>query len=81
LYGFFLVTPLLPSAYQLPDDQVADLVGEAVHRTLETGHPPTHETEATISSATLEYLDVALGVAQDKLRASLTRTSGKESDS
>ncbi len=82
LYGFFLVTPLLPNGYRRTDDQLADLVAETVHRTLESDDPVAPEVAAAVSATTLDYLDTAIDVARSSLRESLTlRASGRERES
>ncbi len=42
--GFFLVAPLLPDTLALPDEELADMLAETVHRTLENDHVAADET-------------------------------------
>ncbi len=37
--GFFLAAPLLPDTLALPDEELADMLAETVHRALETDGP------------------------------------------
>jgi hypothetical protein len=58
--GFFLAAPLLADDLRLPDETVADLIGEAIHRTLETPGPLPPDELRNISDAFIAYLDQSL---------------------
>lgn len=68
IMGFFLTAPLLPPELALSDEEIADLIGEAVHRALETDRPIPFEEYQTISRAFLEYYDRIMAAAHEQLR-------------
>jgi hypothetical protein len=49
--GFFLSMPLMPAEFRLPDEELAELMAETVHRTLETDRPISPDEYRTISKA------------------------------
>jgi AcrR family transcriptional regulator len=55
--GFFLIEPLVPAELRLSDDEMAEMIGESIHRTLESGRTVSGEDMNTISTAFLAYLD------------------------
>ena len=64
--GFFCVAPLMPDEYTLSDEELADLIAETVHCTLEAGRPvPSGELQA-VSHAFMQYLDHAIEMAQEQ---------------
>ncbi len=71
VYGFFLISPLMPNDYRLPDERLADLLADTVHRALEPGREVSPDEAQAISAATLEHLDFAVEVAHEKARQSL----------
>ncbi|GAA4044695.1 TetR/AcrR family transcriptional regulator [Nonomuraea soli] len=67
LHGFLTVSARLPEEFRLPDERVAELVGESVHRTLESGSPFGPEAV----EATRAFLALAIDVAESKLKEAL----------
>lgn len=55
--GFFLIEPLVPPELRLTDGDMAEMIGESIHRTLESGRAVGVEEMNTISTAFLAYLD------------------------
>lgn len=55
--GFFLVAPLMPEGYTLADEELAELMAEAAHCTLEPARAAPSEALQSASHAFLEYLD------------------------
>lgn len=66
--GFFLVAPLLPDDYRLTDEELADLLAETVHRTLE---PERTAGSDLASQAVQQYLDRDAAIAREQLRQGL----------
>lgn len=64
--GFYLVAPLMPTELTLADEELADLIAEAVQRSLESGRSVSVEELQIVSRAFLEYLNrgIALYEAQ-----------------
>lgn len=70
--GFFSVMPLMPVKYTLPDEEVAELMAEAVHCTLETPErAASDEALQAASHAFMQYLDRALAVAREQFEKEL----------
>jgi len=66
--GFFLVAPLMPDGFTLSDEEIAELMAETVHCTLERGHSgPSDELQA-VSRAFMQYLNRATEVAQEQFQ-------------
>ncbi len=55
--GFFLIEPLVPSELRLSDEEMAEMIGESIHRTLESGQPISVGEMSAVSNAFLAYLD------------------------
>jgi hypothetical protein len=49
--GFFLVAPLVPDEFMLSDEELADLMAETVHCTLEPGRAVPSDALQTASHA------------------------------
>ena len=65
--GFFLVAPLMPEEAVPADEELAELIGETVHRTLEWGSTaPAGEMQA-VSGAFRQYLDRHSAAVQEQL--------------
>ncbi len=69
--GFFLVAPLMPDEFALPDETLADLIGETVQRTLGSDRPVTSDEMQTISAMFLDYLNRAMSVAEEQYQREL----------
>jgi AcrR family transcriptional regulator len=76
--GFFLVAPLMPDEFTLADEELAELMAEAAHCTLEPDRSVPSDALQTASHAFLEYLDHATAVAQEQFQREglLIRESG-----
>lgn len=71
IYGFLMVPGMLPDAYRLPDERLADLLADAGERALGTGREPPDRERAAIRAATRTYVDRVTGLAERKLARSL----------
>jgi AcrR family transcriptional regulator len=56
-YGFFLVAPLAPPDIAPSDEELAELIGETIRRTLESGRPVSTGELQTVAGAFLPYFD------------------------
>lgn len=73
--GFFLARPLLPDAFKPSDEELAELMAETGHRTLEP-HDPAPSSALQIASHTLtQYLDRSVGIAQEQLQVGVQTKS------
>ncbi len=66
--GFFLARPLLPGTFRPSDEELAELMAETGHRTLEPCAPAPSSTLQTASRALTQYLDHSVGRAQEQLQ-------------
>jgi AcrR family transcriptional regulator len=66
--GFFLVAPVLPDAFLLADEELADLLAETIHRALEPDQAAPPAELQTASRVFLEYLDRSMTTAQEQLQ-------------
>jgi AcrR family transcriptional regulator len=64
--GFFLVAPLMPDEFTLSDEDLADLMAETVHRTLEPARGFPSDELQTASDAFMQYLNRAMANAQEQ---------------
>ncbi|MBI2953193.1 MAG: TetR/AcrR family transcriptional regulator [Chloroflexi bacterium] len=71
LTGFFVVAPLLPVEYALSDDEMADLIGETVRCTLESGRAASPDGLQAASHAFMQYVNRAMTVAEEQLQREL----------
>lgn len=79
LYGFLLVTPLLPEDYRLPDERLAEPLADAAHRALRPDDEIAPDVTAAVARATATYLDAMVEVAEARFQLSLTtRDLGEE---
>jgi AcrR family transcriptional regulator len=69
--GFFLASPVIPEQFAVSDEVRAELLAEAVCRSLATGREPTSEGAERLAAATVRYLDEALDHAEAKYRGLL----------
>jgi AcrR family transcriptional regulator len=66
--GFFLVAPLMPDELTLSDEELADLLAETVHRTLESGRAVAADELQTISQTFMQYVNRAMAVAEEQFQ-------------
>jgi AcrR family transcriptional regulator len=59
--GYFLAAPLLSADRRLPDETMADMIGDTIHRTLETPRAVPPAELQSISDAFIAFLDRSLG--------------------
>jgi AcrR family transcriptional regulator len=64
--GFFLVAPLMPDEFTLSDEELADLMAETVHRTLETGRSVPEDELQSVSHNFMQYLNSAIERVQEE---------------
>lgn len=73
--GFFLVEPLMPDELKLADEQLADLLAETVHRTLEIAAP---DQVRSASGAFMHYVDRSAAQVQTQLRQAMDPHSAQK---
>ena len=66
--GFFLVAPLMPDEFMLADEELAELMAETVHCTLEPSRAVSSEALQAASNAFTQYLHHATAIAQKQFR-------------
>jgi len=66
--GFFLVAPLMPEEFMLSDEELADLIAEAVHCTLEPDRSDPSDALQTVSYAFMQYLNRTMVIAQEQFQ-------------
>jgi AcrR family transcriptional regulator len=66
--GFFFVAPLMPDEFTLSDEELADLMAETVHCTLEAGRSVSSDELQAISHSFMQYLNRALEMAQEQFQ-------------
>jgi AcrR family transcriptional regulator len=66
--GFFIAQPFMVEDYPLSDEEIADLMAETVHLTLEPDHPIPPDSLAAASNMFRRYLDHSLANAQEELQ-------------
>jgi len=69
--GFFLTMPLMPEGFTLSDEELADLMAETVHCTLEGNRSISADDLKAVSMAFMQYLNHAVVVAQEHLQQEL----------
>jgi AcrR family transcriptional regulator len=55
--GFFMLAPLVPNEMRLSDEEIAELIGETIHRTFETGSDISAAEMQDLSAGFIAYLD------------------------
>jgi AcrR family transcriptional regulator len=66
--GFFVIAPMVPDEMLPSDNDIAELIAETVHRTLEIDHAVPSEQLQPLYTAYLEYLNSQLEIAQERFR-------------
>lgn len=69
--GFFLVAPLVPDEFTLADEELAELMAETVHCTLEPGRSVPSDELQTVSHVFMQYLNRTTAVAQEQFQQEL----------
>jgi AcrR family transcriptional regulator len=67
--GFFLAAPLLPGAFKPSDEELAELMAETGHRTLEPGGPAPSGALQIASHTLTQFLGRSVARAQEQLHA------------
>lgn len=67
LTGFLFLRSSMPDKWSLSDDELADLLAETVHRTLEPERDPLSDTMPTALHLTNDYLERDAALAQTRL--------------
>lgn len=80
IMGFFVTMPLMPDELTLSDEEIADLIGETVHRTLETDRAISPDEYQNISDAFIQYFDSVMTTAAEELRLALEPASSSEKE-
>lgn len=62
--GFFLIGPLMPEGFTLSDEEMAELMAEAIHRTLESGRAVTSDENQSLSSTFAQFMQHAIDTEQ-----------------
>ena len=65
--GFFLAAPLLPDAFKPSDEELAELMAETGHRTLEPRDPVSSAALEIASHSLTQYLARSVAKAQEQL--------------
>jgi AcrR family transcriptional regulator len=69
--GFFLINPMMPDEFQLSDEEIADLMAETAHRTLEASRPVAAAELQTLSNTFGSYFDKMASNAHNQFQAEL----------
>ena len=69
--GFFLVEPLMPDDLSLPDDVIANRIGDAIERSLGSGRTPTATELQTASTQFAEFLSRSMAAATAEFQCEL----------
>lgn len=70
--GFFLVAPLMPDELTLSEEELADLMAETVHCTLEVGRSVPADELQNVSSSFMQYLNRSIETAQEQFQKDVT---------
>jgi AcrR family transcriptional regulator len=66
--GFFLVAPLMPGEFTLSDEEIADLIAETVHCSLEPDNSVPSDTLQTATHTFMYYLNRATATVQEQFQ-------------
>lgn len=64
--GFFLVAPLVPGKMTFSDEELADLIAEAIHRTLEPEHSVSSDDLQPLVSTFSQYMNRELEITKER---------------
>ena len=76
--GFFLVAPLMPDEFTFPDEELAELMAETVHSTLEPGRAVTSDELQTVSHTFMQYLNRDMAIRQEQFQQEVLPISAPE---
>ena len=66
--GFFLVAPLMPDEFMLPDEELAELLAETVRCTLEPAHAAPADALQTASHAFMQYFNRTTAMVEEQFQ-------------
>jgi AcrR family transcriptional regulator len=66
--GFFLVAPLMPDEFMLPQEELAELLAETVRCTLKPAHPAAADALQTASQAFMQYLNRTTALVEEQFQ-------------
>ncbi len=66
--GFFLVAPLMPGEFMLPDEELAELLAETVRCTLEPAHAAPTDALQAASHAFTQYLNRTTAIVEEQFQ-------------
>jgi AcrR family transcriptional regulator len=69
--GFFLISPLMPDEFMLTDEEMAEMIAEAIRRTLEVDHLAPDNESQSVSQNFNQYLRHATDSAQQEFQREL----------
>lgn len=69
--GFFLVAPLMPDEFSLPDETLAELIGDSIQRSLGSDRPLVSGELQAMSSTFLDYVNRVMSVAEEQFQREL----------
>ncbi|GCE50868.1 TetR family transcriptional regulator [Thermosporothrix hazakensis] len=69
--GFFLAQSFLPEGYQLPDEEIAELLALSVERVLGSMDPVAPEELEAATTTFIHYLDSSLAEAKERFQQEL----------
>jgi AcrR family transcriptional regulator len=69
--GFFLIAPLMPDELTLSDEEIAELLAETVHRTLEPERVVAVDELQAASQLLMQYLNRDTAIIQEQFRQGL----------
>ncbi|HEX3640452.1 MAG TPA: helix-turn-helix domain-containing protein [Ktedonobacteraceae bacterium] len=69
--GFFLVAPLVPDEFTLSDEELADLMAETVHCTLEPDRSVASDELQTVSHTFMQYLNRDMEIVNEQFQQQL----------
>ncbi len=70
--GFFMVEPIVPDEMKPSDEEIADLIGKSIHRTLETTRAVPPDEMKSITDAFMAFMDQAIQRADARLQSNQT---------
>lgn len=79
--GFFLVAPFIPEEFMVSDEEIADLMAETIHCTLEPGNIASSGALQAASHTFMDYLDRSTTIAQEQFQQELAAKPSKREES
>jgi AcrR family transcriptional regulator len=76
--GFFFIAQFMPAEYSLSDEEIADMIAETVHRTLEPDRMQPSDVLQAASQGFSAYMEQAVGNIQSQFQADLRSDNGAQ---